>query len=63
MNSPYLIDILFMNDNPKRGGARIGAGAPKKPGTIVRSYRCYPHEETAIKAAIKKEIARLRVNY
>ena len=49
-----------MNDKPKRGGAREGAGAPKKAETVVKTYRCRPDEVERVKTAIKKEIARIR---
>jgi hypothetical protein len=49
-----------MNDKPKRGGKRIGAGRKTERPTVVKTYRCYPEEVPAIKAAIKKEIAKLR---
>jgi hypothetical protein len=51
-----------MNDKPKRGGKREGAGAPKKAETVVRSYRCMPDEIPYIKSVIKKAITELRLN-
>ena len=50
---------LFVKKD-KRGGPRLGAGAPKKTETVVKTYRCRPHEVEPIKAAIKREIAKLR---
>jgi hypothetical protein len=49
-----------MENKSKRGGSRPGAGRKAERETMVRSYRCYPEEVPAIKAAIKKEIAKLR---
>jgi hypothetical protein len=60
MNSPYLIDILFMNDKPKRGGTREGAGAPKKPETKVVPFRLRLNEIDHIRKVVKKEVAKLR---
>jgi hypothetical protein len=52
MKSPYLIDIL--NDKPKRGGARKGAGAPKKEPTKVVTFRVKLWQESAVRAAVKQ---------
>ena len=60
MKSPYLIDILFMNDKQKRGGKREGAGAPKKPETKVIPFRLRLDEIDHIKRIVKKEVAKLR---
>jgi hypothetical protein len=53
MNSPYLIDILFMDNKPKRGGKRKGAGAPKKEPTKVITFRVKLWQEEAVRAAVK----------
>jgi hypothetical protein len=49
-----------MNDKPTRGGIRPGAGRKTERETVVRSYRCYPEEVPQVKAAIKKEISKIR---
>ena len=53
MKSPYLIDILFMIDKPKRGGKRKGAGAPKKEPTKVITFRVKSWQEEAVRDAVK----------
>jgi hypothetical protein len=57
-NGKWYINAKGMTD--KRGGAREGAGRKQGKETVVKTYRCYPEEVPAIKAAIKKEITKLR---
>ena len=42
-----------MNGKPKRGGARKGAGAPKKEPTKVITFRVKLWQEKAVRDAVK----------
>jgi hypothetical protein len=43
-----------MNDKPKRGGKREGAGAPKKEPTKVITFRVKLWQESAVRDAVKQ---------
>lgn len=49
-----------MNDKPKRGGQREGAGAPKQPETKVITFRLRLNEIDHIRNVVKKEVVKLR---
>jgi len=58
MKSPYLIDIL--NNKPKRGGAREGAGRKESPPTKILTFRVRLEEENPVRDAVKETINKIR---